>query len=41
MIFFPRWFFSLMVYGGIALAIGGAVVLLILLLRDWKRSQLW
>ena len=41
MILFPSWFFETIVYGGIALAAVGGVLLLILLLRDVRGKTLW
>lgn len=41
MILFPGWFFTVLVYAGIALAVGGGVLLLTLLLRDVGGKTLW
>ncbi len=41
MILFPKWFFETIVFGGIALAAVGGVLLITLLLRDVKGKTLW
>jgi len=41
MIAFPHWFFEAVIYGGIVLAIAGAVMLLIFWFMDMKRKSLW
>ncbi len=41
MILFPKWFFTILVYGGITLAIASGVLLLVLLVRDVGGRKLW
>jgi hypothetical protein len=41
MTLFPEWFFVGVVYGGIALAAVGGVLLLILLIRDIGGKRIW
>ncbi len=41
MMLFPEWFFAVLVYGGIALAIASGLLLVILLLRDVGGKTLW
>jgi hypothetical protein len=41
MTLFPQWFFTVLVYGGIALAAVGSVLLLALLLRDIGGKRIW
>ena len=37
----PEGVFVALIWGAIALTIGGTLTLLILLVRDWKRGNLW
>ena len=41
MTLFPEWIFAVLVYGGIALAAIGGVLLLVLLLRDTGGKRIW
>jgi len=41
MTLFPAWFFASLVYGGIALAVAGGVLLLVLLARDVGGRKVW
>ncbi|MGD2109398.1 MAG: hypothetical protein PVI86_08390 [Phycisphaerae bacterium] len=41
MTLFPQWFFTILVYGGIALAALGGVLLLVLLFRDVGGKRIW
>ncbi|MEZ4230613.1 MAG: hypothetical protein R3B89_15670 [Polyangiaceae bacterium] len=38
---FPLGFFEFLVYGGVALTAFGAVLVIVLLLRDLKEGKLW
>jgi hypothetical protein len=41
MTLFPESFFAVLVYGGIALAAVGGVLLLVLLIRDVGEKRIW
>jgi hypothetical protein len=41
MIAFPEAFFSLLIYGSVGASVMGAVLLAVLLGRDWLRGRLW
>lgn len=38
---FPLGFFKVLIYGGVALTAMGAVMVVVLLLRDLKEGKLW
>jgi hypothetical protein len=40
-ILFPSWFLAILVYGAIAITAAGAVVLGVLLIRDFRQKRLW
>lgn len=41
MIFFPKLFLNLIITGSIGLTLAGTVILIVLVLRDFKNGTIW